>query len=166
MAKITLEILSVLRNTAHNLEKSTQYQWGHMGCCNCGFLAQEISLLRKEEIHARAMQGHGDWSEQLNDYCPGSGLLMDNLISEMLSYGFDSDDLMHLERLSDPQIIRTFPNSGKDLKHNVKADVIRYLKAWADMIQEQLIARVKLPDLEKDQQPVYHRNRKSIQSLG
>jgi hypothetical protein len=34
-----------------------------MGACNCGFLAQEITHLRKAEIHSRAMQSTGDWNE-------------------------------------------------------------------------------------------------------
>jgi hypothetical protein len=85
MARVTIELIQILRNTAHTLAQSRSYQWGHMGACNCGFLAQEITRLRKDEIHSRAMQRYGDWAEQLNDYCPTSGLPMDALISEMLA---------------------------------------------------------------------------------
>ncbi|MEO7992140.1 MAG: hypothetical protein ABI663_21490 [Chryseolinea sp.] len=98
-----------------------------MGLCNCGFLAQEITNLRKEEIHTRAMQQHGDWSEQLNDYCPASGLPMDDLISEMIAFGFDSDDLKHLERLSDSEVLRALPLAECNLKQNIKTDVVTYL---------------------------------------
>lgn len=73
MARASFEIIQALRNTAQTISKSTTYQWGHMGLCNCGFLAQEITHLRKEQIHTRAMQRHGDWTEQLNDYCFTSG---------------------------------------------------------------------------------------------
>jgi hypothetical protein len=67
MAKASLELIEALRKTANKLTNSNNYQWGHMGACNCGFLAQEVTQFRKEEIHARAMQRYGDWSEQLND---------------------------------------------------------------------------------------------------
>lgn len=93
MAKISVTLIQVIRKTAAAIAKSPIYEWGHMGCCNCGFLAQQITQLRKSEIHARAMQGYGDWTEQLNDYCPTSGLPMDTLISEMVAFGFDTDDL-------------------------------------------------------------------------
>lgn len=147
MAKASLELITILRKTADAIESSTSYQWGHMGSCNCGFLAQEITHLRKEEIHSRAMQGHGDWTEQLNDYCPTSGLLMDDLISNMFSFGFDMDDLKHLERLSDKKILETIPFEERHLKHNVKGDAIKYIKAWAMLLENELLATVKLPDL-------------------
>jgi hypothetical protein len=100
MARVSTHVIEALRNTTAKLEQSNEYQWGHMGSCNCGFLAQEVTHLSKKEIHTRAMMQHGDWSEQLNDYCPTSGLPMDDVISELIAFGFDSDDLKHLERLS------------------------------------------------------------------
>jgi hypothetical protein len=154
MAKITLEVLVALRNTVRRIEQTTQYQWGHMGCCNCGFLAQEITHLRKEDIHARAMERHGDWSEQLNDYCPTSGLLIDDIIGEMLAFGFDCMDLKHLERLSDPQVLNALPPAEKKLAFNRKADVIKYLKAWADLVEARLLSAIQLGELETKKEPV------------
>jgi hypothetical protein len=147
MARASVHLIAALRKTANTIESSSNYQWGHMGACNCGFLAQEISHLRKDEIHARAMQGHGDWSEQLNDYCPTSGLPMDSLISEMIAFGFDSDDLKHLERLSDKKILQTLPMEERFLKHNMKADVIKYIRSWANMLEGELLSEISLQDL-------------------
>lgn len=147
MAERSFQVITALRNTADRIQKSTLYQWGHMGLCNCGFLVQEISQLNKDQIHARAMEKCGDWNEQLNDYCPTSGLLMDNLISSMLAFGFDSDDLKHLEKLDDPAILHALPHDERNLKHNVKSDVVKYLKTWASMIETDLLADVEVPDL-------------------
>jgi hypothetical protein len=148
MAKVTVEIIEALRKTASSLQKSKGYQWGHMGSCNCGFLAQEITHLRKEEIHAKAMQRHGDWSEQLNDYCPTSGLPFDDLINELIVFGFDADDLKHLERLSSGVILRSLPLKERNLQHNIKADVVKYLLAWAELLENQLVDRIQLPAFE------------------
>jgi hypothetical protein len=148
MAKASLQLVDALRKTARKLSQSFDYQWGHMGSCNCGFLAQEITRLNKAEIHRRAMERYGDWSEQLNDYCPTSGLPLDDVISEMIAFGFDADDLKHLERLSDPTILRTFPLEERNLKHNNKSDVVRYLGAWADLLEQQLVNSVSLPEFE------------------
>jgi hypothetical protein len=41
MAKATPEFIQALRSAIAKLEKSDDYQWGHMGSCNCGYLAQE-----------------------------------------------------------------------------------------------------------------------------
>lgn len=146
MARISIEVIQALRNTARRISKSTAYQWGHMGACNCGFLAQEVTQLTKKEIHTRAMEGHGDWNEQLNDYCPTSGLRMDDLISELLNFGFDIDDLRHLEKLSSPEVLS---NINRHLSHNNKSDVVTYLNSMAGLLECKLIAQVKLPKTEE-----------------
>lgn len=146
MAKASVEIICALRNTARTIATSNEYQWGHMGACNCGFLAQEITHLRKAEIHSRAMQGSGDWSEQLNDYCPTSGLPMDDLISELLHAGFDADDLKHLERLSSREVLFQLPVHERNLAYNVKTDVVKYIETWASLLETKLLAGISLPD--------------------
>ncbi|MBL7857117.1 MAG: hypothetical protein JNM57_05455 [Cyclobacteriaceae bacterium] len=147
MAHLTFDVIQALRNTVEALERSTSYQWGHMGSCNCGFLAQEITRLQKDEIHTRAMERYGDWSEQLNDYCPTSGLRMDDLISDLVAFGFDIDDLKHLERLSDGKILRSLPLEKRNLKHNLKADVLLYLRTWADYVENEMLNQINLADL-------------------
>jgi hypothetical protein len=139
MAKTSIETIETLRKTALRIEKSQHYQWGHMGSCNCGFLAQVITNLSKDEIHTSAMEGFGDWTEQLQDYCPTSGLKMDELIRIILAFGFTRDDLKYLERLSDPRVLGSFPFTERNLRFNIKADVIRYLLRWADLIENELL---------------------------
>lgn len=145
MAKHTLSVIQLLRDTVKELERCTDYQWGHMGSCNCGFLARKISGLPKNEIHTFAMQRPGDWSEQLIDYCPDSGLPMDNIISDMIAFGFDVDDLRHLERLSDRTILRSLPNENQNLIRHSKSDVLLYLNTWANLLESRLIEEIRLP---------------------
>lgn len=148
MAKATFEIIDAIRATAKSLAASSYYQWGHMGACNCGFLAQQVTSLTKKEIHTAAMEGHGDWREQLNDYCPTSGLKMDMLISHLLEFGFDIDDLTHLERLSDPKVLSHLPSESRNLMHNRKEHVVIYLLAMAQGLEDQLLANIQLPKLQ------------------
>jgi len=145
MARLKPELIEALRLTAKRIETSTEYQWGHMGACNCGFLAQEVTNLEKEEIHSRAMQRYGDWNEQLNDYCPTSGFLMDDLIYRILQFGFDREDLKHLEKLSDPSVLNLLPPEKRYPKHNYKEDVVLYLYTWANKLEEELIEQIYLP---------------------
>ena len=109
MAKATIEVIEALRKTAANLQNKAPYQWGHMGSCNCGHLAQTITRLTKAEIHTQALQRYGDWERQLVDYCPTSGLPFDQTIDEMLALGFSREDLTHLEKLGDPAVRHTIP---------------------------------------------------------
>jgi hypothetical protein len=143
----SIELIDVLRNTAQKIAKSHTYQWGHMGLCNCGFLAQEVTALTKEEIHRRAMERHGDWTEQLTDYCPTSHLPMDDMISELLDFGFTRNELKQLERLSNPEVLALIPISERNLKHNVKLDVVRYLNTWAFLLEETVLPSIQINDL-------------------
>jgi len=149
MTKASEELIQALRKTASNIDSSPLYQWGHMGCCNCGFLAQEVTQLTKTEIHRRALERHGDWTEHLNDYCPINGLPFDDVISELIAFGFDTDDLKHLEKLSDPKILMTLPLAKRNLHHNVKQDVVTYLKAWICLLEDELLQDVSLEHLKE-----------------
>lgn len=155
MAKPRPELIQALRNTAKKLNKSQNYQWGHMGSCNCGHLVQEVTQLSKAEIHEYAMRTHGgDWSEQALDYCPTSGYLMDQVISIMIEAGMDIVDFRHLERLSDKEVLTRLPLEERYLKHNVRDDVVKYMNAWADLLEEQLADQVSIADLNTIDQKV------------
>ena len=148
MAIPSTKLITAIRSAAKRLNKSPEYQWGHMGSCNCGFLAQEITNLSKTEIHRRAMLGRGDWNDQLSDYCPTSGLLMDDLISDLLGYGLAIEDLQYLERLSDPEVIEKLPGEKRSLKHNMKKDVVEYMITWASILEEKLLDQIELPKFQ------------------
>ncbi len=147
MARPNPDLIAALRRTAQNLQKGAPYQWGHMGSCNCGNLAQELTTLTKAEIHAHALAvGRGDWNEQLNDYCPTSGLPIDLLIAEMMNAGLTSDDLKNLEKLSDRRVLERLPSEKRYLRHNFRDDVVLYLSTWAQLLEDQLLSEITLPD--------------------
>lgn len=148
MARPTPELINALRRTALKLQNGASYQWGHMGGCNCGNLAQELTSLSKDDIHRYAMQRYGDWNEQIDDYCPTSQMPLDLLINQMVSAGLMLEDLKHLEKLDDRQILLRLPLNKRYPKHNIREDVILYMNAWADMLEEQLLQKIQLPDLE------------------
>jgi hypothetical protein len=145
MARPSLELIDALRRTARKLNEGAPYQWGHMGGCNCGNLAQELTQLNKDQIHAYAMQRYGDWNEQVDDYCSTSFMPIDLIISEMVGAGLMLEDLKHLEKLSDRQVLMRFPIEKRFLKHNLREDVVAYMNEWANLLEEQLLERIKLP---------------------
>lgn len=154
MASPSLSVIEALRTTARRLKTQSPYQWGHMGSCNCGHLAQTITRLTKADIHARALQRCGDWNQQLHDYCPSSGLPIDDVIDEMLAAGFTRTDLAHLERLSAPEIQAALPPEQRQaLRHNYRDDVVLYLLTWAQLLEQQLVAHLPVP-VAKVRQPV------------
>ncbi|MBO9637129.1 MAG: hypothetical protein J7576_03090 [Siphonobacter aquaeclarae] len=150
----SLVLLDALRRTARKLEEGAPYMWGHMGACNCGNLAQELTRLTQADIHAFAMARNGDWREQVDEYCPVSGLPIDLLIADLLQYGLTTSDLQHLEWLSDPKIKQRIPKERRDtMRHNCREDVVLYLRTWAEKLEEELLDSVALETLSKDTAP-------------
>ncbi len=150
MAKATIEIISALERTANKIESGAPYQWGHMGSCNCGNLAQELTKLSKAEIHQYAMQRHGDWTEQILEFCPTSGYPMDLMIQNMLDLGMTTEDLKNLETLSDRKILSYIPFPKRThLNKNRKEDVVYYIRKWAEMLREEWIELHPGLDLEE-----------------
>lgn len=146
MATPSLKIIEALRKTASQLETGHRYEWGHMGSCNCGNLAQTVTTFTRAEIQKYALEKRGDWSEQLVEYCPTSGYPMDMIIEKMIDFGFSKQDLRHLEWLSDTEILATI-NEKKHLNRNLKSDTILYLKSWANLLENKLIDAIQLPSL-------------------
>ncbi|RYF71544.1 MAG: hypothetical protein EOO39_13775 [Cytophagaceae bacterium] len=145
MARPTPELIDALRRTARNVAEGAPYQWGHMGSCNCGNLAQELTRMTKDQIHQYAMQRYGDWNEQVADYCDTSQLPFDVIINQMLQAGLSLEDLRHLEKLDDRDVLRRFPIEQRFLKHNRRDDVVTYLNEWANLLEDRLLAKIKLP---------------------
>ncbi len=146
MANPTFKIIDILRKTATQLENGNRYEWGHMGSCNCGNLAQTITTFSRAEIQKYALEKRGDWSEQLIDYCPTSGFPMDLIIKKMIEIGFTNQDLRQLELLSNPEILAKA--NVRFLNKNSKSDTVLYYKTWANLLEEQLIDSIELPNLE------------------
>jgi len=139
-ANISLLLISALRVTASNMQSGAPYQWGHMGSCNCGNLAQVLTNYTKAEIHAFALiSREGDWSEQTNEYCPTSNLPINKIIDILLTKGLTVQDLKNLEYLRDEKVLNHPSLRNNSLNHNKRNDVILYLLAWADLLEEELL---------------------------
>ncbi len=140
MANANPELIAALRRSASKLSKGAAYQWGHMGSCNCGNLAQELTGLSKGEIHAYALRKYGDWTEQSMDYCVGSGMPMDLLISQLLENGLSIEDLKNLEKLEDNDVLHNLAGGKRHLIHNKREDLIAYMVSWADLLEKKFLA--------------------------
>ena len=131
----TLE--DALRVTARRIEKGDRYQWTHMGACNCGHLAQTVTLSSPREIHEMALMRAGDWSEQTREYCPTSGLPIDHVIESLLQLGATLGELRDLERLSNERILKRIPvERRRELSFRNPKDVALYMRTWATLLDE------------------------------
>ena len=142
MAQANPALIKCLRDTAERLNRAnTVYRWSHQGACNCGHLAQTVTHLPAAEIHAKALEKAGDWSEKAFEYCPGSKYPIDHILESLWALGLGSRDIHHLENLSDPQVLARIPREFRPLTKNSREDFVLYLQVWADLLQHQDPAR-------------------------
>ncbi|MEZ4859911.1 MAG: hypothetical protein R3C14_01320 [Caldilineaceae bacterium] len=145
MAKSTPELIDALRATAARLADGAQYEWGHMGRCNCGHLVQTLTNMSSYEIVQSTDFVLGEWSEHARDYCEGTGHKMDDIFLTLQQVGFDYWDVIHLENLSDQRVLQRLQPQMRYPRRNCVTDVICYIETMADLLaEEQAMADVEV----------------------
>lgn len=139
MAKSKPELIDALRTTAQRLTTGAHYEWGHMGRCNCGHLVQTITSLSDREIVQVADHRLDEWTEHAKDYCEGSGHSLDALFLTLQEMGFDYQDVIHLENLSDQRVLQRLDQERRYLRRNCREDVTLYMNTLATMLEEALV---------------------------
>jgi hypothetical protein len=116
-----------------------RYNWGHFGRCNCGFLAKEVTRKTSKEIHEAALEKKGeDWGVRVDNFCPVSGFLIDDIISDLFSVGLSPKDIVSIEKLNDPLVLQFIPKEREPLRKGNRKDAITYMKAFRKYISEEL----------------------------
>ncbi|MBX3247869.1 MAG: hypothetical protein KF901_11875 [Myxococcales bacterium] len=152
MARPTALLVHALRLASARLRDGAGYRWSHYGMCNCGQLAQVVTGVSPQGLQEAAFGRAGDWGEQGRDYCPESGLPMDEIIGRMCAIGLEQDDFRHLERLTHPDVLRRLPPERRALHHARREDTVLFLETWADVLAERLseLQRAELRRLEME----------------
>jgi hypothetical protein len=137
MPKSNPTLINALRVTAQRLQAGVRYEWGHMARCNCGHLVQTITGMTDSEIARSVDYQLDEWTEYVNDYCEGSSHKVEDLFVILQDVGFSPADVMHLENLSDKQVLRHLEQSPRYLRRNCREDVTLYLTTMADMLEQE-----------------------------
>ena len=139
MATPSIALIQALRDAARNLASGSHYAWGHHGACNCGHLLQVISQLDEKEILAYAHTGAGEWTEIASESCAVTGAPVNLLLHKLEAAGLTPTDIHHLEYLDDKAVLIHLDGGFRWLKRNQRQDVIDYFKAFAGLLEEQLL---------------------------
>ena len=135
-SRVSLPLIQALRDTARRLATEAPYQWGHMGSCNCGHLAQTVTRLTKAEIHTQALQP----PRRLG--APAHGLLPHQRPALRPDHRRDAGPGLLPRRphatskssATRPCAIAIPFERRNALRHNQRDDVVLYLHTWADLL--------------------------------
>jgi hypothetical protein len=144
MAKPSIKLVEAFRETAHRLRNGVNYAWGHHGACNCGNLLQVLTPLTEGEILRYAHSAAGEWTELAEEYCYTSNAPVNLVMSKLQEAGLTPVDIHHIEYLTDREVLDLLPGGFRWLKRNVREDVILYFEAFANLLEEKLIANVDI----------------------
>ncbi len=145
MAHPNFALIDALRDTVTRLKQGAPYAWGNHGSCNCGNLLQVVTQLKQEEILAYAHTGIGEWTELAEDYCPTTNAPVNLLLFKLQQLGLTPTDIHTLEYLEDRKVLDNLEGGFRWLKRNVREDVIAYFEAYANLLENQLIDSIEIP---------------------
>lgn len=144
MATPSIELIAALRETAYRLKNGAHYAWGHHGACNCGNLVQVVCKLTEGEIIRYAHTAAGEWTELAEDFCPVTDAPLTLVMTKLEALGLTPADIHHIEYLTDKEVLQYLPSGFRWLKRNRREDVIDYFEAFAKMLEEKLLAGIKI----------------------
>jgi hypothetical protein len=149
MAKATTELIDALRESAVRLRDGAVYAWGNHGACNCGQLVQVVGKLTREEILSYTKTGIGEWTELAEDYCSVTDAPVHLLIGKLQDIGLTPSDIHHLEYLNDRKVLNQLPGGFRWLTRNIREDVIIYFETFANMLEEELLRNIRIPEMKE-----------------
>jgi hypothetical protein len=139
MARATPLLIAKLREAASKIEDARDYNWGHIGRCNCGHLVQCLTDFSAAEIFSMAQKNYVDeWSEFANDYCPNDGASVDQLMDVLFAHGFELKDIHQLEYLSNPEVLKAIPGGPRTLEKGKPENAALYMRTWAALLEMKL----------------------------
>lgn len=130
-------LIDALRQTADRLDAGAVYEWGHMGRCNCGHLVQTVTRLTDTEIVESIDHQLTEWTEHAESFCAGTSYKVDDLFHALDRIGFSHRDVIALENLSDPKVLRRLPDERRYLSRNSVPDVSVYMRTMAELLEEE-----------------------------
>jgi hypothetical protein len=80
----------------------------------------------------------GAWEPEDLGVCSVSELNMTQVFAELAAWGLEARDVESLERLDDPEVRRRLGTHTRDYLRSDRTNVIHYMRAWADVLEERL----------------------------
>lgn len=107
-----------------------------MGRCNCGHLVQTLTTMNDRQIAEAVEHRLDEWSEHAQTYCEQTGSPVDQMFEALAEVGFSYRDVIALEYLNDPRVLKRIGPMGRGLRKNHAPDVSLYMRTLAQLLEE------------------------------
>lgn len=143
--------IQALEQTIFNLENDVyEYHWGDYESCNCGVLAKTLldtkRAIRRLVESVKPIRDHNEPYHLFTDrtYCLTTGEELNEVFSALKIAGFTHMELRGLELLNGKEVLDRI-NRIEPLSKGNKVHAIVYLKAWVEILKEQLPVQPEAP---------------------
>ena len=109
-----------------------------MGQCNAGHLVQSLTGLSDRQISETANHQLDEWTEHARTFCENTGSPVDDLFHQVAAYGLDYQSIIHLENLSDKDVLENLEGGFRYLRKNSREDVVSYMENMANLLRKEL----------------------------
>lgn len=165
--------IEALKKTIYNLENDVyDYRWHDADSCNCGILARTIlggKTARQCGLNDSPLRAnHGGFGRFA--YCMVSDLPIPEVFQALKDTGFSYQEIVELEMLGNMEILNRIQAGSyfnedqqiyviNNLKYSDKETVIKYLKAWVEILEEKDIdtgAKIETPEPKPEKKKVVY----------
>jgi len=143
-------LLNALKDCVYALSNdSVYYDWVKTSSCNCGIVAQCILDTNRELLHL-AFEADRDyvpqvvlqnncsptWKQLVKYTCNATGNSISKIITVLSEHGLKPEDMVHLEYLENPAILKQTDIDTKEKNYyQKKYNLIKYLKVWIKILE-------------------------------
>ena len=119
-----------------------EYLWKEQPSCNCGIIAQCVSILPREiDGLQTALIGKTDlftWSNYIEFHCTSTGEPLHYIFEKLFEIGLTKEDICDLEYLRNKDILK---RANIDIYsqypyYEDKTNLIKYIAAWIAILEE------------------------------
>lgn len=150
--------IETLKATIANLESGMIYHWSNPNNCNCGVIAKtlcNVDDLSEVGFYNSKIRSNNVGAFAQLAYCMTSNLPIPLVFEKLKQAGFTHKELIELEYLANERIadkigekiiVGGTNNLPKSINFTKKETLIKYLKAWVEILEEEsnVVTEVKV----------------------
>lgn len=123
---------------SETLQRSAEQQrgdWSEQAIFHEREVAASAAPLLPPDYGDRLALDEGAWEPEAIESCAVTDIPMTTVLARLTAVGLTAEDLVHLERLSDPNVRRMLGTNTREFHYASRENLVAYLDAWALLLE-------------------------------